>query len=47
MSIHYEYPLGGAESGKKQLTVSPDNVLEAVKTDLVTLQNMLQKAGLK
>ena len=47
MSIHYEYPLGGAESGKKQLTVSPDTVLEAVKTDLVTLQNMLQKAGLK
>ena len=45
MSIHYEYPLGGAESGKKQITVTPDVVLSAMKRDLETLRGMLKQAA--
>lgn len=41
MSIHYEFPLGGAEAGKRQLTVAKDAVLEAMKTDLETLKRLL------
>ena len=41
MSIHYEFPLGGAEAGKRQLTVAKDAVLEAIKADLETLKRLL------
>jgi sugar phosphate isomerase/epimerase len=45
MSIHYEYPLGGAESGKKQITLAPHVVLSAMKRDLETLRGMLKQAA--
>lgn len=44
MSIHYEYPLGGAEHGKKDLTSSRDKTLIAMKRDLDTLRTMLAEA---
>ena len=46
MSIHYEYPLGGADQGKKQITIPKDDVLNAMKRDLLTLRTMLKEAGL-
>ena len=46
MSVHYEYTLGGAETGKKQLTMPPDDVLAAMKRDLQTLQKFLKEAAL-
>lgn len=44
MSIHYEYPLGGAEHGKKELTLDRDKTLIAMKRDLDTLRTMLAEA---
>ncbi len=46
MSVHYEYPLGGAELGKKQLSMDRDTVLAAMKRDLQTLRTMLAEADL-
>ena len=46
MSMHFEYPLGGAETGKRELTVPKEEVLAAMKRDLQTLRTMLQEAGL-
>lgn len=46
MSIHLEYPLGGADEGKKQITIPKDEVLNAMKQDLQTLRTMLKVAGL-
>lgn len=45
MSLHFEYPLGGAESGKKQITVAPEVVLTAMQRDLETLRGMLKQAS--
>jgi Xylose isomerase-like TIM barrel. len=39
--IHYEYPLGGAEDGAKQISISKGTVLESMKTDLQTLRKMM------
>lgn len=44
MSIHYEYPLGGAEHGKKELATSREKTLIAMKRDLDTLRTMLAEA---
>jgi len=46
MSLHFEYPLGGADTGKKQITISREEVLNAMKHDLLTLRNMLKEADL-
>jgi L-ribulose-5-phosphate 3-epimerase UlaE len=46
MSIHFEYPLGGAENGKKQIQVSKELVLDAMKRDLLVLRNMLKESAL-
>jgi sugar phosphate isomerase/epimerase len=45
-SIHYEYPLGGAEDGARQITMKKEDVLSAMQKDLVTLRNGLDAAGL-
>lgn len=47
LSLHLEYPLGGAEAGEKQITVPKDVVLNAMKLDLQTLRGWLQEAGLE
>lgn len=41
MSMHFEYPLGGAETGKKQLSIDKSLVLSAMKKDLNTLRTLL------
>ncbi|HEY5822869.1 MAG TPA: sugar phosphate isomerase/epimerase family protein [Cyclobacteriaceae bacterium] len=45
-SIHYEYPLGGAENGAKSITIPKEEVLAAMKKDVVTLKRMLAEAGI-
>jgi L-ribulose-5-phosphate 3-epimerase len=46
VSLHYEYPLGGAENGATKLTMERNYVITAMKKDLSTLKNYLQDAGL-
>lgn len=47
ISIHYEYPLGGAENGAKAITMEREQVRSAMQKDLVTLKTCLREAGLK
>jgi sugar phosphate isomerase/epimerase len=46
LSLHYEYPLGGAENGSSKLTIERNDVISAMKRDLSTLKLFLQDAGL-
>jgi len=46
ISIHYEYPLGGAENGAKAITMEREQVRSAMQKDLVTLKAYLREAGL-
>jgi L-ribulose-5-phosphate 3-epimerase len=41
IAIHYEYPLGGAESGARTITISKDEVITSMKKDLHTLKSWL------
>lgn len=41
ISVHYEYPLGGAEAGADKLTIEKEKVIEAMQKDLVTLKTWL------
>lgn len=45
-SLHYEYPLGGAEHGAKTLTVKREDVIATMKKDCDTLKNYLRSADL-
>lgn len=46
LSIHFEYPLGGAESGAKKLTMERETVIGSMRRDLLTLKKYLSEAGL-
>ncbi len=46
LSLHYEYPLGGAENGASKITMNRDEVLSKMKKDLVTLKSYLTAASL-
>lgn len=46
VSMHFEYPLGGAEHGATTLSTSRDQVLTAIKADCTTFKNYLQTATL-
>jgi sugar phosphate isomerase/epimerase len=46
VSIHFEYPLGGAEQGAKQLTIKKEEVFSAMNRDLGILKGYLKDAGL-
>jgi len=46
ISLHYEYPLGGAENGSSRLTIDSNQLISAMKKDLVTLKAYLKEAGL-
>jgi len=46
VSLHFEYPLGGAEHGSRELTMKREDVLAAMKKDLLTLRNYLKEADL-
>jgi L-ribulose-5-phosphate 3-epimerase len=46
LSMHYEYPLGGIENGATKLTMKREEVLAAMKRDLVALKQLLRDAEL-
>jgi len=46
ISVHYEYPIGGAEHGAKEITMKKEEVLSIMKKDLVTLRGYLKEAKL-
>jgi sugar phosphate isomerase/epimerase len=47
LQLHFEYPLGGAENGKKtDLTMPPEQILAAIKRDTTALRSLLTSAGL-
>ena len=46
LQVHYEYPLGGAESGKTELTMSEAEIFTAMKRDLAKLRGYMKEAGL-
>jgi sugar phosphate isomerase/epimerase len=47
ISIHYEYPLGGAENGETKITIPRENILSAMKNDFETLKVWLKEYGLQ
>jgi sugar phosphate isomerase/epimerase len=46
VQLHVEYPLGGAESGARSLTIDKSKVVEAMRKDLTTLRAWLREASL-
>lgn len=46
VTIHYEYDLGGAQSGIKNPTMSRDKISELLKTDLTWLKNKFKEHGI-
>ncbi len=46
ISLHLEYPLGGAENGAKTLTIPREQVIAAMQQDLRTLRGWLTQNGL-
>ncbi|WP_114936808.1 sugar phosphate isomerase/epimerase family protein [Mucilaginibacter endophyticus] len=46
MSLHCEYPLGGAEDGARKLTISKEDFSVALKKDLVKLRGWLAEYDL-
>ena len=46
LQIHFEYPLGGANSGARQITIPREEVLAAMKKDLVKTRAYMAQAGL-
>lgn len=45
-TVHYEYPLGGAEHGARKLTIDKSKVLAAMRRDLQFVKTKLRKSGL-
>ena len=45
-TVMCDYELGGAQNGERKLSVPPTDVLQAMKKDLTTLRNYLDKAGI-
>lgn len=43
LSLHFEYPLGGAEDGATKLTLPQTEVIKTIQTDLTTLKNWLKE----
>jgi sugar phosphate isomerase/epimerase len=46
VQLHFEYPLGGAENGKRQITIDRGQVLSAMRRDLRQLRGYFKQAGL-
>ncbi|RRB02857.1 sugar phosphate isomerase/epimerase family protein [Larkinella rosea] len=44
ISLHLEYPLGGADQGKRDITIPREKIYQAMQRDLETLRGMLKKA---
>ena len=46
VQVHYEYSLGGAESGKTTITIPKEQVFAAMKKDLAALRSGMQQVGI-
>jgi L-ribulose-5-phosphate 3-epimerase len=46
ISVHYEYPTGGAENGAQEITMKRDELFSIMKKDLMTLKGYLKEANL-
>jgi len=46
LQLHFEYPLGGADAGKRELSMDQTDVYSAMKRDLNQLRDYLKAAGL-
>ncbi|MCE1197615.1 MAG: sugar phosphate isomerase/epimerase [Marinilabiliales bacterium] len=46
LTMHFEYPLGGAESGNKKVSLSREALATAFKRDLLTLKQLMRQGGL-
>lgn len=46
LSLHYEYPLGGANTGAAKLTLPKADVIKMMQTDLTTLKQWLKESEL-
>lgn len=44
VSIHFEYPIGGAEHGSRELTVGREVILEAMKRDVEKFRDLAKNA---
>ena len=45
MQLHFEYPLGGADAGKRQLTIDREQVFAAMRRDLQPTPDLLPQCG--
>jgi len=45
VQLHFEYPLGGADAGKRTITVGRNEVFAAMRRDLSRLRGYLRSAG--
>ncbi|MDA2939196.1 sugar phosphate isomerase/epimerase, partial [Acidobacteria bacterium AH-259-A15] len=46
VTLHFEYPLGGANRGARELTIDKSRVIESMHRDLTVLRGWLKKAAL-
>ncbi|HEX4770782.1 MAG TPA: TIM barrel protein [Bryobacteraceae bacterium] len=46
VQLHFEYPLGGADAGKRQITIDRAQVFSAMRRDLERLRTYLNGSGL-
>ena len=46
VQLHFEYPLGGAENGKKTLTLPKQQVIDAMHRDLTFVRKAMSEKGL-
>ncbi|MBD5779526.1 TIM barrel protein [Pelagicoccus sp. NFK12] len=44
ISLHFEYDLGGAEKGRRQIERSPDFVFDAMRKDIATFERLWSEA---
>ena len=44
VSLHLEYPLGGAEKGRNAITVDKKVVYDAMKKDLIKVQQLWKES---
>jgi sugar phosphate isomerase/epimerase len=47
LSMHFEYPLGGAENGAKVITINREEDISAMTRDIELLKKLLVQAGLR
>jgi sugar phosphate isomerase/epimerase len=46
LQIHYEYPLGGADTGQRKITIDKPALFAAMRKDLALTRELLKQSGL-